>query len=245
MKHIIASLALLSQFAIAQDKPDLTRWTESFGSEESFDANWSAYGWLPDGKTSAKKEDRPLWWELINSELRARTSPGVHPSGMTRRVAGSDVRVSLRFKLPPQGLVGVGFNGPNRLLERSFHLAGVHIRETGISAWDEDNLYPKGSPEAEELKKKGEMNRKFIGAAKVATLEIKQGVWHDFIMEMHGRDLKIILDGKEALTYTTNAGDAAKETLQFSVHSTMKEAVYGFFDEVKFEPLLTTPAPKP
>jgi len=239
MKPYLPLLCLfsLASLATAQDKPDLTRWTESFDSEQGFDASWAAYGWHPDGKTSSKKEDRPLWWELIKGELQANTSPGVHPSGLTRRMAGMDVRVSVRFKLPPLGLVGVGFNGPNRLLERNFHLAGVHIRETGISACDEANLYPKDSPEAAELKKKGEMNRKFIGAAKVATIQIKAGVWHDLTMEMHGRDLRIMLNGKEALTYTTNAGDAPKETLQLSVHSTEKQVVHGYFDDIRFEPL--------
>ena len=237
MKLHLTLFALLGSLAVAADAPDLTRWTETFDSEAAFDASWGAYGWLPDGKTSSKKEDRPLWWELVDGTLRARTSPGVHPSGLTRRVQGNDVRLSCRFKLPPQGLVGFGFNGPNPLLERTFHLAGVHIRETGISAWDEANLHPKGSPEAEAMKKKGEMNRKFIGAAKVATVEIKAEVWHDFAMELHGRDLKVILDGKEVLTYTTNAGYAPKETAQLSVHSYAKDAVYGWFDDLKFEPL--------
>ena len=94
----------------AEDKPDTSRWVENFCDEAAFDSNWGAYGWLPDGKTSSRKEDRKLWWELVDGALRARTSPGVHPSGLTRKVEGTDVRVSCRFKLPPQGLVGVGFN---------------------------------------------------------------------------------------------------------------------------------------
>ncbi len=236
--HLILTLVVASALThAAEDKPDTTRWSETFDSEATFDANWGAYGWLPDGKTSSRKEDRKLWWELVDGALRARTSPGVHPSGITRMVAGTDVRVICRFKLPPQGLVGVGFNGPNPILERNFHLAGVHISGSGISAYDEANLHPKGSPEAEEMKKKGQMNRKFIGGAKVSALEIKADVWHEFVMELCGRELTIHLDGKEVLAYTTNAGDAPKTSLQFSVHSTAKEAVFGWFDEVKFEPL--------
>jgi hypothetical protein len=177
------------------------------------------------------------WWQIQYGVLRARTSPGVHPSGLTRKIEGTDVRLSCRFKLPPQGLVGVGLNGPNPILESNFHLAGVHIRETGITAWDEENLYPKGSPEAEALKKEKKMNRKFIGAAKVTAMEIKAEVWHDFALELRGRDLKVILGGKEVLVYKTNAGDAPKTSLQFSVHSTAKEAVFGWFDAVRFEPL--------
>ena len=154
MKRLL-TFFFLATAAIAQEKADLSRWTESFDSEAAFDANWGAYGWHPDGKTSAKKEDRPLWWQIMNGELQANTSPGVHPSGLTRRVAGANVKVSLRFKLPPKGLVGVGYNGMNRLLERNFHLSGIHITETMIKAWDEDILHPKGSPEAEKLKAEG------------------------------------------------------------------------------------------
>lgn len=221
----------------AQEKSDLTRWTEDFASEAAFDAAWGAYGWHPDGKTSSKKEDRPLWWEIKDGTLQANTSPGVHPSGITRRVAGTDVRTSLRFKLPPMGLVGVGYNGPNRLLERNFHLAGLHITETQIRAWDEDLLHPKGSPEAKQLEAEGKWNRKFIGAAKVAELPIAAGIWHDLVIEMRGLEIRILLDGKEVLVYNTKAGDAEKETLQLSVHSYEKHIVQGYFDDIRFEPI--------
>ena len=49
-------------------------------------------------------------------------------------------------------MAAIGFNGPNPILEANFHLAGVHIRPQSITAWDEENLHPKGSPEAEALK---------------------------------------------------------------------------------------------
>jgi len=236
--HWILPLVVTSTLThAAEDKPAPSRWKEDFSDEAAFLKNWSSYGWLPDGKVVSGPENMHRWWELVDGALRARTSPGVHPSGLTRKVEGTDVRVSCRFKLPPQGLVGVGFNGPNPILESNFHLAGVHIRETGITAWDEENLVPKGSPEAEALKKEKKMNRKFIGAAKVTTMEIKAEVWHEFAMELRGRELTIRLDGQDVLAYTTNAGDAPKTSMQFSVHSTAKEAVFGWFNDVKFEPL--------
>jgi len=235
---ILSFLAPFGFLTFAEETPDPTRWTENFDSESAFDAAWGAYGWHPDGKTSSKKEDRPLWWEIKDGTLQANTSPGVHPSGITRQVAGTDVRASLRFKLPPMGLVGIGYNGPNRLLERNFHLAGVHITETQIRAWDEDLLHPKGSPEAKQLEAEGKWNRKFIGAAKVAGLPVAAGVWHDLVLEMRGLEIRVLLDGKEALVYTTKAGDAEKETLQLSVHSYEKQVVHGYFDNIRFEPLL-------
>jgi hypothetical protein len=52
-------------------------WTESFDDETAFDQHWGACGWHPDGKTSSKKEDRPLWWVIKDGTLQANTSRGV------------------------------------------------------------------------------------------------------------------------------------------------------------------------
>jgi hypothetical protein len=238
MKHLSILLLLSVGLSMAAEPvPDRSDWNETFDSDEAFDQNWSAYGWMPDGKTAGGKEHRKNWWELKDGALQAHTSPGVHPSGLVRKTSGIDVRLSLRFKLPKKGLVGIGFNGPNRILDRDFHLTGVHITEKLVKAFDEDLLHPKGSPEAEKLKAEGKWNRKFIGAAKVTEMPIAAEVWHDLIMEVHGLGLRVILDGKEALTYTTKAADAEKTTFQLSVHSTDKAVQHGWFDDVTFGPL--------
>ena len=90
-------------------------------------------------------------------------------------------------------MCGVGYNGPNPILEKNFHLAGIHIRESGIYAWDETLLHPKGSPEAAKLAAEGKWNRKMIGAAKVTKMNIQAEVWHDLVMELKGRDLRVVL----------------------------------------------------
>lgn len=239
MKPIFIILSFIALTAFAQDKPDLKNWTERFDNETAFDQHWGAYGWHPDGKTSAKKEDRPLWWQLIDGSLRSSNPPGVHPSGITRQVQGQDMRFTLRFKLPPKGLVGIGLNGPNRILERNFHLCGVHISETGINAFDEDNLHPKSSPEAEKLKAEGKMNRKFIGAAKATKMPIAAETWHDLVFEIKGRELAITLNGKEALRYTTLAADAPKMSFQLSSYTTSKEPAFGWFDDITLTSLDT------
>jgi hypothetical protein len=147
------------------------------------------------------------------------------------------VRLSLRFKLDEGSMVAVGFNGPNPVLEANFHLAGVHIRPNSITAWDEENLHPKGSPEAEALKRQKKMNRKFIPAAKVEKVALALGVWHDLVIEMRGRTITTSIDGKQALTYVTNAGDAPKQTVQLAVGGGSKDVVNGWYDDVSFEPL--------
>jgi hypothetical protein len=183
------------------------------------------------------------WWQIHGGELRGQTFGKLHPSGLTRKVSGTDVRLSLRFKLEEGGMAAVGFNGPNPILEANFHLAGVHIRPSSITAWDEENLHPKGSPEAEALKKQKKMNRKFIPAAKVEKITLALGVWHDLVIELRGRTIAAVIDGKPVLTYQTNAGDAPKQTVQLAVGGGSKDVVNGWYDDVSFEPLETRQNP--
>ena len=226
-----------TQLRATDSAADLSRWKEDFSDETAFLKNWSAYGWLADGKTVSGVENIHRWWQIHGGELRGQTFGKLHPSGLQRKISGVDVRVSLRFKLEEGGMAAVGFNGPNPILEANFHLAGVHIRANSITAWDEENLHPKGSPEAEALKKEKKMNRKFIGAAKVEKLSLSRGVWHALVIEMRGRTISAFIDGEHVLSYLTNAGDAPKQTLQFAVGGDGREVVEGWYDDVIFEPL--------
>ncbi len=177
------------------------------------------------------------WWNIEEGVLKGQTFGKLHPSGLQRKVSGTDVRLSARFKLSEGGMAAVGFNGPNPILEANFHLAGVHIRQNVIRAWDEENLHPKGSPEAEALKKEGKMNRKFIGAAKTEKINLAVDAWHDLVLEMRGRTITARIDGKEVISYVTNAGDAPKDTVQFSVGGNGSEVTNGWYANVRFEPL--------
>jgi hypothetical protein len=235
---LVCSLLIATAPLHAADAaPDISRWKEDFSDEAAFLQNWASYGWLADGKVVSGPENMHRWWQIQGGELRGQTFGKLHPSGLTRKISGKDVRVSLRFKLEEGGMAAVGFNGPNPILEANFHLAGVHIRPGSITAWDEENLHAKGSPEAEALKKKKQMNRKFISAAKVEKITLTTGAWHDLVIEMRGRTITAFIDGKQVLTYLTNAGDAPKQTLQFAVGGGGREVVNGWCDDVSIEPL--------
>jgi hypothetical protein len=236
--HLILTLAIASALThSAEDKPDLSHWKEDFSDEAAFLKNWASYGWLPDGKVVSGPENMHRWWQIHGCELRGQTFGKLHPSGLTRKVSGTDVRLSLRFKLEEGGMAAVGFNGPNPILEANFHLAGVHIRPDSITAWDEENLHPKGSPQAEAMKKAKQMNRKFIPAAKVEKIALATSAWHDLVIELRGRTITAFIDGKPVLTYQTNAGDAPKQTVQLAVGGGSKDVVNGWYDDVSFEPL--------
>ena len=237
---LVCSLFLATARLPAADAAsDLSRWKEDFSDEAAFLKNWASYGWLADGKVVSGPENMHRWWQIQGGELRGQTFGKLHPSGLTRKISGKDVRVSLRFKLEEGGMAAVGFNGPNPILEANFHLAGVHIRPDSITAWDEENLHPKGSPEAEAMKKANKMNRRFISAAKVEKITLTTGAWHHLTIEMRGRTITAIIDGKQVLTYRTNAGDAPKEKVQFAVGGGSREVVNGWYDDVSFESLET------
>ena len=240
MKPLLLACLLLvatARLHAADARPDLARWQEDFADEAVFLRDWASYGWLADGKVVSGPENMRRWWQLHDGALRGQTFGKLHPSGLTRKISGRDVRVSLRFKLEEGGMAAVGFNGPNPILEANFHLAGVHIRPGSITAWDEENLHPKGSPEAEAMKKAKKMNRKFISAAKVEKITLTTGAWHDLAIEMRGRTITAFIDRKQALTYLTNAGDAPKQTLQLAVGGDGREVVNGWYDDVRFEAL--------
>jgi formylglycine-generating enzyme required for sulfatase activity len=235
---LLAAAALMPAVqTAADDAAALTAWTETFDTEETLDRHWSYYGYLPEGGVTAAREQRPRYWQVVDGQLQGNNQPNLHGSGIGRKATGTDVRLAFRFKLPPQGLVSCALRGDNPILERNFAVMGLHIRPTGISAVDNTTLHPKDSPEAAELKAKGGWNRRFIGNAKVAPLAIAEDVWHDLVMEARGREQRVLLDGREVLTYTTLTGDTPKMSVGLGLGSDAKEVVRGYFDDVTFGPL--------
>jgi len=220
----------------AEDKPDTSRWKEDFSDEAAFLKNWSAYGMTPDGKWISGPGTMHYWWQIQDGALRGQHTPKTHGSGLQRVVSGTDVRLSLRFKLPEGGASYLGFNGPNPILGFNFHLAFLKITKDSIEALDEDTLFPKESPEAAELKKTGKPNRKPI-IGKTEKIALSPDDWHDLIIEIRGRTITALIDGKQVLTYETNAGNAAKTTVQFSLSGNGKDIGFGWYDDISIEPL--------
>jgi hypothetical protein len=131
---LVAAALVPVVHATADDAAALTAWTETFDTEETLDRHWSYYGYLPEGGVTTTREQRPRYWEVVNQELRGNNQPNVHGSNISRKAAGTDVRLAMRFKLPPNGITSVGLVGYNPILERGFFLVSLHVRPTGISA---------------------------------------------------------------------------------------------------------------
>jgi hypothetical protein len=239
-------LLLPVAFSKAADKTlPSPSWSEDFSNTASFALNWRPYGFLatgidakhPLGKTVSGKDARLEWWQIVDGELRGQCFPEEkHPPGLRRAISGNDIRLHCRFKMAAEGQIGISIGGPNPIVERDFNVAGLHIRPDGITAWDNDVLQPKGSPEAAELKAKGIWNRKFF-YAKTEKLQIAPDVWHNLAVELRGKELRVTLDGKLALTYTTLCGDVPKNDIGLQPGGKSKTPVASWFDDIRIEPL--------
>lgn len=220
-------------------------WVEDFSDQAAFQKNWSQYGFLaegrddkhPHGRPVSGKDARPEWWHIVDGALRGRNFPEeFHPAGITRKIAGDDVRVSFRFRFSPGGMAGITVRGPNPIVERDFHVAALHIRPTSISAADNTVLHPKDSPEAAALAKQGGWNRKFFYAKK-EDVNIAPDEWHDLSLELRGKELTAFIDGRKVLEYSTLAGDAPKTSIGLQPGGNKKDMLDTWFDDIRVEPV--------
>jgi hypothetical protein len=226
--------------AAAEETADLAAWTETFDSEAALDRHWNYYGYLPEGSTTAAREQRARFWQVVDGQLQGNIQPAVHGSGIGRNATGTDVRLAFRFKLPPQGMVSCSLRGDNPIVEKNFAVMSLHVRSTGVAACDNTTLHPKESAEAAKLKAEGGWNRRFFHAKEIP-MTIAEGVWHELVMEARGREQRVLIDGREVLTYTTLAGDTPKTSVGLGLGSSAKEVVHGFIDDVTFGPLDVKP----
>jgi len=249
--HLTALLLTSSAVLSTAEPSDLLRWKDDFSDSAAFAKHWSSYGFLaagidaknPLGKPVGGKDSRPEWWQIVDGALRGQNFPEEkHGSGLSRNAAGQDMRLSCRFKIPPGGMAAVGIRGPNPILEKVFNVVSLHIRTDSVVAADNDVLHAKGSPEAEELKKKGGWNRRFF-YAKTAKTVIAPDVWHDLAVEVRGKELSVLVDGKPVLQYTTLSGDVPKTSIGFGVGGNGKTVLATWYDDVSIEPLETRREP--
>jgi hypothetical protein len=238
-------LLLISSVFLHAEPSDLSHWSDDFGNPEAFTKNWSPYGFLasgidaknPLGKAVGAKDARPEWWQIVEGALRGQNFPEEkHGSGISRDIAGQNVRLRCRFKIPPSGMAAIGIRGPNPIVDKVFNVVSLHIRTDSVVAADNDVLHPKDSPEAAELKTKGVWNRRFYYAKTEKTV-IAPDVWHDLAVEVRGKELSVFVDGKPVLEYTTLCADVPKTSVGFGVGGNGKTILATWYDDVSIEPL--------
>ena len=245
MRSTFLSFLLLPLASLQAANNAPATWSDDFSDADAFATHWQPYGFLatgidakhPLGKTVSGKDARPEWWQVIDGTLRGQCFPEEkHPPGLRRAITEADIRMSCRFRLSAGGQAGISIGGPNPVVERDFNVAGLHIRTDAITAWDNDVLHPKDSPQAAELKAKGIWNRRFF-YAKTVKLPIAPDAWHHLVLELRGKELKVTLDGQPALTYVTLCGDVTKRDIGLQPGGKSPRPLATWFDDVRIEPL--------
>ena len=224
---------------------DRRHWQDDFSDPARFSRDWTPYGFLaegidakhPLGKTVSGAQSRPDWCRLTEGALCARNfKEEKHPAGLTHLVAGRDIRLSCRVRLPAAGMAQFTFRGDNPIVERNFHLAVCRFMTNGVAAADNDVIHPKDSAEAQAMKAKGEWNRKFF-IAKTESIQIAPDVWHEVAIELRGLEMTAYVGGKKVLNYKTLCGDLEKTSIGLAGGSSRMEDQQTWFDNVCFEPL--------
>jgi hypothetical protein len=139
--HLTALLLTSSAVLSTAEPSDLLRWKDDFSDSAAFAKHWSSYGFLaagidaknPLGKPVGGKDSRPEWWQVVDGTLRGQNFPEEkHGSGISRNVAGQDMRLSCRFKIPPGGMAAPeGLAGGGGTEEEGRVESAVLLREDG------------------------------------------------------------------------------------------------------------------
>lgn len=224
---------------------DLRHWEDDFSDPARFSRDWTPYGFLaegvdekhPLGKTVSGAQSRREWWQLKDDALCARNfKEEKHPAGITHLVAGRDIRLSCRIRLPAGGMAQFTIRGDNPIVERNFHLAVCRFMTHGVAAADNNVIHPKDSAEGQAMRARGQWNRKFF-VAKTESLEIAPGVWHEVAIELRGLEMTAYVGGKKVLNYKTLCGDLEKTSIGLAGGSSRTEDQQTWFDDIRFETL--------
>ena len=87
-------------------------WVEEFSDQAAFQKNWSAYGFLADGRDDkhphgrpvSGKEVRPEWWKIVDGALPGRNFlEEFHPAGITWKIAGNARAGGISLQAFPRG----------------------------------------------------------------------------------------------------------------------------------------------
>lgn len=238
---------LYSGFNISAEDPaqtNLKSWKEDFSNPISLE-NWRTYGFLaptansksPIGTSAKKRGTQPDWWEVEDGALCGRYFPEEkHPSGIRRKVDLIDFKFRCRFKFDKNGKIGFAVSGKNPVLERNFNVGGFYMDPNLIYVWDNDVKFPKDSPEALEMKKKKQWNRKYLVVER-KKLQTPPDVWHNLRVEMKGKLMSIYLNDKFIMQYTTICGDGTKTEIGLYAAGKGKSIAINRYDDISIEPL--------
>jgi hypothetical protein len=236
-------------------------WTEDF-EDASWVERWVPFGRLADGTWAQGVEGhwpkgektvfaRQEWWQLEDGAIRGTNFPDEkHAAGLSRRakfprdvqetLQQRGARVRSRLRLGPDATARIKIGGASPGLKpdeaTDNHVAAVDVRPAGVRFWNGNRTLVAEAVEA--TAGIPATPRKFqntvleeVSETPVAPLE-----WHECVYELRNRDVRVVVDGKEAVTYRL-PHDQPIQSLSLEVDGDKKSPGQAWFDRIAVEPL--------
>jgi len=254
----------IAQAADVELKPNLDSaavWTEDFQDASWFE-RWVPFGRLADGTWAQGVEGhwpkgentvfaRREWWLLEDGAIRGTNFPDEkHAAGLSRRgkfprdiqeiLQKSGVRVRCRLRLGPDATARIKIGGASPGLKpyesTDNHVAAVDVRSAGIRFWNGSRMLVAEAVEA--TADTPAVPRKFKNTVleEVSTTPITPLKWHEIVYELQNRDVRVVVDGKEAIAYRL-PHDQPIHGLSLEVNGDKKSLGQAWFDWIAVERL--------
>ena len=214
----------------------------SASSEKVFES-WVPYGRLADGTwAQGIANARPEWWTLEEGALRGQNFPEEkHPAGISRKeslpqaqLAETGARISWRIKVTETSrgtlrLFGIS-SGPHSQEATDNHVLALDVSAVGLRLWNGNRELTAPAPDKESRKYRNTVfEEKSSGG-------VTPGTWHAVVLEVKGGDVRVFLDGKNAVTMKLPQ-DQPLRSLSLEADGDKKSPGLAWFDDIAVAPL--------
>lgn len=253
---MFAGAAIAVGQAIAAEAPPAPGWTETF-DDGSWVERWVPYGRLADGTWAQGVEGhwpqgektvfaRSEWWRLEDGAIRGSNFPDEkHPAGLSRREKLSPrfqetgARLRCRVRISDTSTAQIKFHGMSPGIKpgeaTDSHVAVVDVKATGIRFWNGNRVLVAEEPAAEPGGKPKQRTQNNV-LEQVSDRPITPDEWHDVVYEVKGHDVRVAVDGVEAVTYRLPHVQPL-QSFGLEVNGDKKSVGRAWFDEVAVEAL--------
>jgi len=236
-------------------------WTEDF-EDASWVERWVPFGRLADGTWAQGVEGhwpkgdntvfaRQEWWQLEDGAIRGTNFPDEkHAAGLSRRakfprdvqetLQQRGVRVRSRLRLGPDATARIKIGGASPGLKpdeaTDNHVAAVDVRPAGVRFWNGNRTLVAEAVEATAGTPATPRKFKNTVLEEVSETPVAPLVWHECVYELRNRDVRVVVDGQEAVIYRL-PHDQPIQGFSLEVDGDKKSPGQAWFDRIAVEPL--------
>ena len=221
----------------------LADFKEDFSDPTKFAQEWVPYGRLADGTwAQGLGKARPEWWTLDEGALCGQNFPEEkHPAGISwkenlpqAKLAQTGARISWRIKVTETSrgtlrLFGIS-SGPHSQEATDNHVLALDVSAAGLRLWNGNRELTAPAPDKESRKYRNTVfEEKSSGG-------VTPGTWHAVVLEVKGGDVRVFLDGKNAVTMKLPQ-DQPLRSLSLEADGDKKSPGLAWFDDIAVAPL--------